>query len=120
VYVVPNASGAAGVNVAVVPDAVTLPAIAAPPAGVTVNVVVVIDEPAIASEKVAVTVVARATSVAPAAGVVAVTAGEFRSTSTPPSPLQEMSKGATDSSAPRTLNRDFIQGPTMRKEEGNK
>src|SRR5688572_28192468 len=79
VYVVPKARAALGVNVAVVPEVVTLPATAAPPAGVRVKVDVVSEVAATASENVAVTVVFLATLLAPAAGVVAVTVGAVRS-----------------------------------------
>lgn len=100
-YVVPEANGAAGVNVAVVPDDATVPATpATPPSGLRVNVVVVMDEARMASENIADTVVLRSTPLAKAGGAVEVTEGAFRSKSTPPSLSQEAIKGARIASAP--------------------
>src|SRR5687767_13043845 len=108
VNVVPNASGLDGVNVTVLPSTSTVPAIALPPDGVTVKVVVVRDDAAIASENVALISVFLGTRVSPLAGMVARTVGAVRSKSTPPSPLQETSRGAIATTAPRRRVRAFI------------
>jgi hypothetical protein len=65
VYVVPYARTAAGVNVAVVPLYVTVPATAVPPGPANVKVPVVIEAEFIAMLKVAVTGVLITTLVAP-------------------------------------------------------
>lgn len=70
-----GARAAAGVNVAVVPENVTVPVTAAPPAPVTRNVDIFIVVAFIASLKLAVIICVNGTPVAPFAGVVAVTVG---------------------------------------------
>jgi hypothetical protein len=97
------------VNVAVVPDTVTVPATAAPPPGVSVKVVVVTDAALMGSENDAVTVVFRATPVAEGVGVTLVTVGAVRSKSTPPSSPHEMRNGTTAAIAPRRREWKLIE-----------
>jgi hypothetical protein len=66
---------AVGVNVATVPEYVTVPATAVPLVPVTVKVVALIEAEAIASLKVALSIWPTGTLVAPFTGVVAVTVG---------------------------------------------
>jgi hypothetical protein len=75
VYTVVGRRLAAGVKVAVVPAKVTVPVIAAPPAGVTVKFTVLIDVGFIGTLNVALMVVLSGTAVAPFAGLVDVITG---------------------------------------------
>jgi hypothetical protein len=75
VYSVPPARGAAGVNVAVVPEYATAPVTEAPPGAVTVKVDVFIVVASIAVLKVAVTICVMGTPIAAFAGTVEATVG---------------------------------------------
>jgi hypothetical protein len=87
VYSVPPARGAAGVNVAVVPEYATAPVTGAPPGPATVKVDVFTVVASIALLKVAVTTCVKGTPVAPFAGTVEAIEGAVGlDVTTPPHP----------------------------------
>jgi hypothetical protein len=100
VYTVLAAKATTGVNVAVVPEYVTVPVTGIPPGAVTVKVEVFIVAAFIALLKVAVMTCETGTPLAPFAGTVAITAGVEKETCSRPHPaVRPVSRNAAIKSA---------------------
>ena len=95
VYIVLGDRNAVGVNVAVVPENVTVPTTAAPPAAVTKKVEELIVEEFIDWLKVAVITWATGTAVAPFAGLVESTTGTGLTVCSRPQPHSKMPRNKT-------------------------